>query len=278
MDASAKVVERSGALASLIGVDMNTAFALEHEGSDGAYDPYPLAPVEDLLAGLRQRHPALRGAYAELLAQEAGRDAIKHAWGPSVSLVGDVSRGARSSGSVAAERARSSASIGIQISIPLYDGGLRKHRTMEADALVDLARAKMVASERSLYARIWQSHRVLRSLSQSHAVEIRLHDDARRSYGIARGRYQEGVGSIEELISAQSVLADAEHTITASRARWNLAKLTLAAGLGQLDADGISTLASVTPYRPTPEERPPASPPLLDRESGTDAHHPNTRR
>ncbi|VVE86606.1 Toluene efflux pump outer membrane protein TtgF [Pandoraea bronchicola] len=59
---------------------------------------------------------------------------------------------------------------------------------------------------------------------------------------------------------------------------WRLAKLTLAASLGQLDVDAVPALASITSYRLTPEDRPPVSPPLPDRESGTGGHRPNMRR
>ncbi|WP_174978394.1 TolC family protein [Pandoraea terrigena] len=277
LNARAKVVERSGALAALIGIDMDTVFALAREEFDGAYPPDPLPPVEDLMAELRQHHPALREAYAEIRAEASGREAIQHAWGPSVTLVGSVNQEI-GSGSFAVERAGSSARIGIQISIPLYDGGLRKRRAREADAMVDLVRAKTRATERNLYSRIWQTHREMRALSLSRAFEIRLYDDAKQSYEIARGRYQEGIGNIEELMSAQNVLADAERAMTVSRSRWHLAKLTLAASLGQLGVDGKPAFASPTSRRPLLGIMQPTSPPPPDRESGTAARHPNTQR
>ena len=277
LDAWAKLVARKGVLASLVGIDMNMTLDLDSEDANGPEPRDPLAPVEDLLADLRQQHPMLREAYAEILAQEAGRDAIKRAWGPSLTLVGDVSRGTRT-GSMTTERARTGASIGIQITIPLYDGGLRKHRTMEADALVDVARAKMRASERNIVSSIWQSHRALRALSLRRVVEVRLHDDATQSYEIARGRYREGVGNIEELISAQSALADAEHAMAASRARWNLAKLTLIANLGQLNIDVIPTKAQRPFQQLEPGVKAPIFPPPPAQESGTDGRRRSKQR
>ncbi|WP_301236538.1 TolC family protein [Pandoraea cepalis] len=277
LNARSKVIERSGALAALIGIDMDTAFELAREEFDGAYPPDPLVPVEDLMVDLRQHHPALREAYAEIRAKVSGRDAIQYAWGPSVKLVGSLNREI-GSGSSAVERAGSSASIGIQISIPLYDGGLRKSRTREADAMIDLVRAKTHATERNLYARIWQSHREMRALSLSRAFEIRLYNDAKRSYEIARGRYREGIGNIEELMSAQDAMADAERVMTVSRSRWHLARLTLLASLGQLGVDGIPAFAPPTSRRPLFGVKPPTSPPLPDRESGTGVRRPNRQR
>lgn len=269
LDVAAAVAARSGELAVLVGAPMDTTFSLDDDNGDDLTAPPPLAPAEVLLAELRLHHPLLRKAQSEVLAAVAGRRAIEGSWGPSLSLMADVSRGVPSG---------SSLSLGVQISIPLYDGGFQRYRTREANALVDLANAGRFAAELSVVSRVWQSHRALRALAQRRVVEMRLYSDAMQSYEMARGRYREGVGSIEELISAQSAWADAEYMLMRSRARWHLARLTLLASLGHLDADGISALARRNPRKPVSLVIPPASPPLRDPENGTGAHRRNTRR
>ncbi|WP_237172040.1 TolC family protein [Pandoraea norimbergensis] len=250
--------------------------------------------IDELLAIARQQHPALRAASAEVQAMQARRDTFRHAWGPSVTLVSGINREARH-GAFAADGPVTAASIGIRITIPLYDGGDRRYRTAAANALVEAERARLAEAERRVAMEVWQNYQALRALSARRAVEQRLLADARRSFEMARGRYREGAGSMEALVTAQTALADAEHVIVASRARWQTARLRLAISIGQLDVrvpgttldsgfsgnPSPSSNSSATPspgigadFRPTP----PAFQPLPDRENETDGRRPNTPR
>jgi outer membrane protein len=67
-----------------------------------------------------------------------------------------------------------------------------------------------------------------------------LLDIAQRSYSAAQGRYQVGVGSIVELLNAQSSLAAAKRQRIQSLTDWRSARLQLASKLGTL---GISDIA-----------------------------------
>ncbi|WP_169834973.1 TolC family protein [Pandoraea oxalativorans] len=241
LDAVADVVARSSELASLVGAPLDTIFTLGDDGAEGAAGTSPPAPVDVMMADLERRHPLLRKANAEILAEKAAADAARHAWGPTLTLVAGVD-GSESFGTSYDVRPGLRASIGIRIRIPLFDGGLRKHRAREAEARVDLAAERKRGVLREVTSQIWRRHRALLSLSRRRSVEVRLSGDARQSRDIARERYREGVGSIEEIISAQTALADAQDTLRASRTRWHLERLALAASLGALDSAAGETL------------------------------------
>lgn len=270
LHAATSAVSRMGRLAALINVDMSTTFVLEsgvageEEGEpDGTVDALaPMQSVDALLALAKQQHPALRAASAEVEAEQARRDAIRDAWGPSVTLVGGVNRETRH-GAFAFDGPATAASVGIQLTIPLYDGGDRRYRTAAAIASIDVAQAKKMQTERRIAMDVWQHYRALSALSARRSVEKRLLGDARQSFEMSRGRYREGAGSMEALVTAQAALADAEYAIVASRIRWLILRLRLALSLGQLDVQ-------------LPDLKPPAFPPPPDPEIGINAHRPNT--
>lgn len=229
--------------------------------------------IDELLAIARHQHPALRAASAEVRAVQARRDTLRHAWAPSVTLVGGVNRETRH-GAFAVDGPVTAASIGIRISIPLYDGGDWRYRTAAANALVETERARLAEVERRVAMEVWQNYQALQALSARGAVEQRLLADAKQSFEMARGRYREGAGSMEALVTAQTALADAEHVIVASRARWQTARLRLAISIGQLDVRVPGRTLIDADFGPTP----PVSRPLPDQENGIDERRPNTPR
>ena len=70
---------------------------------------------------------------------------------------------------------------------------------------------------------------------------------AQESYNAALARYKAGVGTIIDLLNAQSALASAQLQRIQARYRWNLAKVTLARAIGVLDP---ALLAERTPVQP----------------------------
>ena len=76
---------------------------------------------------------------------------------------------------------------------------------------------------------------------------------ATQSEAVARERYREGVGSIVDLLIAQSALAAARAQSVDARWQWRTALAQLAHDVGVLNARGDTTFASLTP---APDVRP----------------------
>ena len=74
-------------------------------------------------------------------------------------------------------------------------------------------------------------------------VDANLLASATQSEEVARGRYAEGVGSILDLLTAQSALADARAQHVQSRWTWYLALAQLARDVGVLSPRGDPNLA-----------------------------------
>jgi outer membrane protein len=59
-------------------------------------------------------------------------------------------------------------------------------------------------------------------------------ETATQSYKVAQGRYKAGIGTILELISAQSAVANATQQRVQAFSNWRLARLKLALSFGKL--------------------------------------------
>jgi outer membrane protein TolC len=81
---------------------------------------------------------------------------------------------------------------------------------------------------------------------QTAARRVRTSEDliasAEQSNEVALGRYREGVGSVLDLLSAQSALAQARAQQVLARLEWNTSLAQLAHDTGVLDARGGSAL------------------------------------
>jgi len=70
-----------------------------------------------------------------------------------------------------------------------------------------------------------------------------LLDSAEQSARVALGRYKAGVGSILDVLNAQSALASARQQRIQSTFNWNTSRATLAQSMGSLDASLLQTLS-----------------------------------
>jgi outer membrane protein len=196
--------------------------------------------VSQLMDEAKAQHPKLVAARAKLDAARANVDAVRAQGLPSVALTASLARNNPSyqqqPQQVPVTASRGS-SIGIRVTIPLFDGFSSGYRVATARAQADAAEAELQANELQVSLDVWKSYQNLRvdtiNLDNSKA----LLDEARRSIEIARGRYKAGVGTFTELLSAQTALADAEKQRVQAISKWRTARLKLAASLGHLRLD-----------------------------------------
>ncbi len=189
------------------------------------------------LAEAETRNPQWRMQVAavEVARQEASKTSA--ALSPSVDLVAQVGQ-ERLSGSGDFGNASNSASnrmIGVQLSVPLYTGGMRDARQQEARSRIDKAQAQADRT-RQLIAQhtraAWLGLTVgagrVSALSQSLASN-RARLDATRL-----GR-QVGDRTTLDLLNAENDAAGAELALLQARTEWLMNRLRLAALAGRLD-------------------------------------------
>lgn len=223
-----------GALASLAGLPPTAALdvgALPGSVDAGAVEP----AVEGLLAAAAARNPDVGRAEAAAEAAEARASAALRALGPTLSL--------QATGSLThylepSDAPRSTAwTASLVLRLPLLDGlGLKPaYDALAARAGADAARSRADATAQRVALDVWTSFQALRTAGQRVGTSKDLVGSARASAEVAQGRYREGVGSILDLLVAQSALEQALAEDVRARADFLVALAQLARASGRLE-------------------------------------------
>lgn len=167
----------------------------------------PAPDLEALRQEARAQHPRLRTNQAQMDALRARLQAVQADSKGNVSLSasGGNSRnwGAAGSGNIP------TANAAVVASIPLFNGREADAQARQVLAQIASREAERESVLRDIDRQLWQAHQAWRTSQQSLLASDRLLESAIATHRVAQGRYKAGVGSMQDVLSAQSVLADA---------------------------------------------------------------------
>ncbi|QJI30067.1 TolC family protein [Pseudomonas sp. ADAK18] len=191
--------------------------------------------VDELLIQARQDHPAVLAANARLNAAQAAVDEKRAAGLPSLALTADLTYTQSQQSKIfnGDERERDR-SIGLQLSIALFEGFGRTYQVRNAQARVEASQAELAEVEQQVALDLWASYQTLNIETQSLQRTNELVDQSRQSLEVVQGRYHSGVGSMIELLNALTAYAGAEEQHIQTLSHWQTSRLRLAASLGRL--------------------------------------------
>lgn len=191
-----------------------------------------LPDLASLRREARSQHPRLRAAQAQIDALAAQLDAVRAEGRGSVtvSASGGSSRnwGAAGSGTIP------TANAAIVASVPLFNGRESQARQTQVMARKAQQEAAFETARREVDSQLWQAHQALQTSRQGLLASERLLASADNTYRVAQGRYRAGVGSILELLNAQSALADARRQRVAAQVEQLTARTRLALASGRI--------------------------------------------
>ncbi len=239
-----------GALALSLGLPANLPYDID---STAAQVPVSVLAdsVDTLIARAVEARPDLAAARAEY---EASRDQISVARAnrlPSLELNGTGGRTYTSS----LPQGGNNYTLSLGLHIPLFAGFSRMYDQRQAAALADAAAARTDILGQQVVFEVFSSYYALRTADRRVRTSEDLVASAQLSNDVALGRYKAGVGSVLDLLTAQSALADARAQQVMARLEWNTSLAQLARDAGVLDERGGSSLrlqpdsASQTPPR-----------------------------
>jgi outer membrane protein len=198
--------------------------------------------VSQLIELARARRPDLAAAQAQVRAAQSNIKAQEAAGKPTVSLFAGLGATASSPG-----LDPGTGSIGLQVRIPLFTGYRSTYQILQARDQLEVQTASRDRLATDVSLDVWRAYQDLQTQGQSLSTTEELVASAQESYNAALARYKAGVGTIIDLLNAQSALASAQLQRIQARYRWNLAKVTLARAIGVLDP---ALLAERTPTQP----------------------------
>jgi outer membrane protein len=218
-------------LAYSVGLPTGTVYTVPEEvvASTAENDKSLIAWLNDA----RRSHPAIAAARADVEAAHAQVVSARSAGRPTVDFQANYYANGFPQQGLATTRQRSS-TVGIAITVPLFDGFLNRYKVREAQASVSLKEAALIDTERVTLTEIVKSYYDATAAAANLDVSQDLLDSASASLVSSKRRYESGAADILELLTTQSALADARQERVRSLADWRSARLRLLATSGVL--------------------------------------------
>jgi outer membrane protein len=146
-------------------------------------------------------------------------------------------------------------SVSLGLAIPLFNGFSRQYDLGAARAQADAISALADQTRQQVVTQVFVSYYALQTAEQRVATSDDLLASAQQSVQVAAGRYREGVGSILDLLTAQTALASASAQQVQSRWQWYTSLAQLARDTGVLGVRG-ETPFSFLPDTLVSQQRP----------------------
>jgi outer membrane protein len=137
--------------------------------------------------------------------------------------------------------------------MPVFSGFSNQYDVAAASQNYQSALARTDATKAQVIQQVFTAYYLLRTATDRVHTSRDLLASATESEAVARERYREGVGTIVDLLIAQSALAGAQAQAIDSRWQWRSALAQLAHDVGVLDARGDTSFSALTP---APDVRP----------------------
>ena len=238
-----------GALALSLGLPANLPYDI-----DSMAGQVPVAvladSVDNLIARAVEARPDLAAAQAEFEASRSQISVARASRLPSLVLNGTGGRTYTSS----LPQGGNNYTLSLGLRIPIFAGFSRIYDQRQAVALADAAAARADALGQQVVFEVFRSYHALQTAARRVRTTEDLIASAEQSSEVALGRYRAGVGTVLDLLAAQTALADARAQQVLARLEWNTSLALLAHDTGVLDARGGNSL------RLTPDSTSPTPP------------------
>ncbi len=131
-------------------------------------------------------------------------------------------------------------SVGVQINLPIFSGGLTSAQVDQARHNRDRANAELAAARERIAVEVTRQYQgVVSGIERIRALEIAVKSTADALTAVERG-YQAGTRSVVDILDAQDQVYRSRLDLTQARLEFVLARLMLSAAAGGLDTSVIN--------------------------------------
>ncbi|WP_262421507.1 TolC family protein [Paraburkholderia sp. UCT31] len=196
-----------------------------------------------MIDDVKRAHPRVLAAQAQFESANAAIAQTRAQGLPNVSLIAKYSRNNQPTslglGVQTFPATGRDAYIGVQVSIPFFEGFGRHYQIRQAEAEAERQRDAAAETQQQVALDVWAGYQTLRTATRNAMHSETALAIARRSFDAAEHRYRVGVGNILEVLNTQTSLATAQQRRVQTLADWHNAKLQLASRLGRLDMNSV---------------------------------------
>jgi TolC family type I secretion outer membrane protein len=212
-----------------------------------AADPVPAqvpqltARMEDLMAEAARQRPDLAAARAERDAAVANVTVARAVGRPSISIAAG-----RTTINQTGIPTQNYGQVGINVTVPIFTGFAVGYGVRQAQAALESREVNVEQIRLNVTLDVWNAYYSLDSANQQLVITGTLTTTAQSNQDVAVGRYQSGVGTIIDLLTAQTAAATARQLRISAELNWEVARAQLALALGRLSsAEPLSTEATL---------------------------------
>ncbi len=221
-----------GALATSLGVPANTPIEAGELPENLDLDRVTKT-VDDLIAQAEKQRPDLAAARSAAIAAERHVASLRSNLYPT--LGGAASGGRTYFGGAGAGASTDIYTVGVLLRIPVFTGFQSQYDLRKAEEERGAADAGALSVEQLVIQQVWASYYSVKTAAQRTRTARDLLASARESADVTRGRYTAGVGSILDLLTAESALASARAQEVGARAEFLFALAQLAHDVGSIE-------------------------------------------
>jgi outer membrane protein TolC len=233
-----------------MGLPADTDYDIKDAPKDYQIQPMAKA-VESLIKTAIAQRPDLAASRAVAGKATAHVREVQARQWPSLTASGAVARTYYEGYGFSAD----SYSAGVFLRIPIFTGLSLSYDVLEAKSQAAAAEARTEGLEQRVIFEVWESYFAQKTATQRVRTAGDLLASATQSREVALARYKEGVGSLLDLLTADSALADARYQRIGAWFDYFTSLAKLAHDTGLLGLHGESPLVEPQPA-PTPD--PPA--------------------
>jgi outer membrane protein len=221
-----------GSLATALGVPANIPVEVgelpENVDVDRARDT-----VDELIAKAERERPLLAAARFAALKAQAHVASVRSEGLPTLSATGNINRTYFYNNAPNAPYANNYTGS-LLFHFPIFTGFANTYDTLKAKEEAKAAEEQAEVVNDQVVLQVWTSYYNLQTASKRVTTAKDFLASATQSQDVALGRYKTGVGSILDLLTAQSAYASARAQEAQARSDWFLAMAQLAHDTGAL--------------------------------------------
>ena len=177
-----------------------------------------------------ENHPAIQVAQKQLDQSKSQALVQKGEYLPKISVSGDYG-----SSGVKPTDASETYALGVQATMPIFEGGLRQSNIKEAESIVKTNEANLQDVERYVEADIAVNRQLIdqaKMLINQKDAELAV---AQKQFQLSQDRLKSGIGNEVEFLDAQAMLANAQDQKEEAKAVDVLAQINYLRALGRLE-------------------------------------------
>ena len=230
-------------LGHILGVPSNTVISIPADIQSNTAEVSK--DLKSWLEEAQKNHPAIIAARAQVEAAQNRVTVARSAGLPTLNFSSNYYQNT-GPGEAVTPTETNETTVGIGLSIPLFDGFSSTYKIRGAQAQVEQKKAELADTEDRIALELIKAYADVTFTLLNLDASANLLETAQEALTVSQRRYDKGAADITEILSTQSTLSNAQQERIRCLAEWHSARLRLLASAGQMGRSA-ATLEKYTP-------------------------------